>query len=141
MAFEGKIELSWENHFEDGYVTVIGEVEKDEGETRQASTNIDLEDLSEDDINIALYSIYKDICFDTLYNFMEGWISMDDPAYELISQIYFYEDNEETNKIDEKTRQIYFDETDIKMLEDILIEASTEYYNMQLDEDEDESED
>ena len=30
MAFEGKIELSWEDHIEDGYVTVYGETEDEE---------------------------------------------------------------------------------------------------------------
>ena len=134
MAFDGKIELSWEDHIEDGYVTVYGEAENEEGETKQASEDIYLEDFSQNYIDDALYSIYKDICFDTFFDFINGWISSDDPAYDTIFQII---DNDE-GYLDEETRQIYFDEDEIESLEDHLIEASKGYSE---DSDEDESED
>ena len=134
MAFEGKIKLSWEDHIKDGYVTVYGEAVNEEGETKQASEDIYLEDFSPNDVDDALYSIYKEICFDTLYDFINGWISIYDPAYDDIYQII---DNDE-GYLDEETRQIYFDEDEIESLEDHLIKTSKEYSE---DSDEDESED
>lgn len=40
MAFEGKIELSWEDHIEDGYVTVYGEAENEEGDLDHTTRDI-----------------------------------------------------------------------------------------------------
>ena len=93
-----------------------------------------MKDFSQNDIDNALYSIYKEICFDTFFDFINGWISSDDTAYDTIFQII---DNDEGD-LDDTTREIYFDEDEIKSLKDHLIETSKEYSE---DSDEDESED